>query len=242
MAAARRNNSTQAEIQPEDLNNPFAEGALRLVAKEKYVMGERKGQACVAKWFKSGTVYEVVYFKDDIKAAEKALEILEKWNASGFINRHAYLNMPEVWIGVSGQIEGHMLLIEPFIENWVKFNSNTGWADTDTPWPRVMQALSHFSYHTTGGNMDLCDLQGGYYRDGVILSDPVILSRTKSFGVTDLGPAGISSFFSHHVCNEYCRSSWQTPRDRAMHYTPIKSTTMEYVPTHHSRAPLTRSG
>ena len=49
--------------------------------------------------------------------------------------------------------------MEPFIENWEKFNSNTGWNNEGTPWPRVMQALSHFSYHASAGSTVLCDLQ-----------------------------------------------------------------------------------
>ena len=32
-----------------------------------------------------------------------------------------------------------------------------------------MQALSHYSYHITGGQFLMCDLQGGWYSDGVIL-------------------------------------------------------------------------
>ena len=94
---------------------------------------------------------------------------------------------------------------QPFINNYAKYNSNTGWADTRTPWPRVMQALSHFSYHITGGQMVLCDLQGGLCKGGTILTDPVIMSRTNSYGVTDLGPDGISNFFARHKCNEYCK-------------------------------------
>jgi hypothetical protein len=45
-----------------------------------------------------------------------------------------------------------------------------------------MQALSHYSYHTSGGQFLVCDLQGGIYRDGVIL-DPIILSREPSASV-----------------------------------------------------------
>lgn len=68
-----------------------------------------------------------------------------------------------------------------------------------------MQALSHFSYHITGGNFVLCDLQGGIYQHEIVLSDPIILSRTREYGVTDLGPEGISSLFSQHYCNGFCR-------------------------------------
>ena len=33
-------------------------------------------------------------------------------------------------------------LVEPFIQNYQKFNSNTGWKDDWGAWPQVMQALS----------------------------------------------------------------------------------------------------
>ena len=53
--------------------------------------------------------------------------------------------------------------MEPFIDNWEKFNSNTGWNNEGTPWPRVMQALSHFSYHASAGSTVLCDPQVNPY-------------------------------------------------------------------------------
>lgn len=45
-----------------------------------------------------------------------------------------------------------------------------------------MQALSHFSYHFSDGNLLLCDLQGGIAQDHIILTDPVILSKERKFG------------------------------------------------------------
>lgn len=137
---------------------------------------------------------------------------------------------------------GHKVLVEPFIKNWEKFNSNTGWANNDNPWPMVMQAISHFSYHITNGHMVLCDLQGGCYSDGVILTDPVILSNTRSFGVTDLGPKGISSFFSQHVCNSYCRPTWLKPQDKQKYFAPVKCTTMTlpWAPTQQTGVTATK--
>ena len=94
-----------------------------------------------------------------------------------------------------------------------------------------MQALSHYSYHITGGQLVLCDLQGGVVwtkkTKGIILTDPVILSRSGSYGLTDLGQDGISTFFSRHVCNSYCRSHWAKPRAATAHYPASASTTME---------------
>lgn len=91
-------------------------------------------------------------------------------------------------------------MVEPFVENWQKFNSNTGWSSTESSWHDAMQALSHYSYHMSAGEFVLCDLQGGLYEDEVILTDPALLSRRRMYGMTDLGHEGnylhlfISSF------------------------------------------------
>ena len=145
------------------------------------------------------------------------------------INRIVQVNIPEVWTFqpcFGSPVSGKKVLQEPFLQNYQKFNSNTGWADNDTPWPQVMQALSHFSYHVSFGHFALFDLQGGVHSDSVVLTDPVILSRNKMYGVTDLGPRGISSFFSNHVCNEFCSASWMKPADRCRYFRPQAGTSM----------------
>lgn len=91
--------------------------------------------------------------------------------------------------------------------------------------------------------MVLCDLQGGCYRDGVVLTDPVILSRVENqYGVTDLGPKGILNFFHHHVCNEFCKSQWSRPKNTAAHFQKTSGTSMvlaKHAPTHASRHYMT---
>jgi hypothetical protein len=195
----------------------------------------------VCKWFKTGQVFEDAFFSEDIKAADKAIDIVQKWNDKAIIDKNVRLNLPEVWTFVPGcSRAGVKCLQEPFIENWQKFNSNSGWVGGDgTNWSDCMQALSHFSYHYTGGQCVLCDLQGGIYADGAVLTDPVILSRSHEYGVTDLGPAGISTFFSTHVCNEYCRADWSSPADQRR-VLPVQSGTSmmmggQHVPTRSSR-------
>ena len=115
-----------------------------------------------------------------------------------------YLNHPGVWeYDESSQYKGQKLLVEPFIENFQKFNSNSGVAigAEGANWSSLMQALSHYSYHTSGGRYLLCDLQGGIIKSdcilngNAVLTDPVILSRDREFGITDLGAGGISTFF-----------------------------------------------
>ena len=240
--ASRKNNATMAKFSGGSLANPYAEGAFRWVAKGRYIKGARAGEPCVCKWFKSGHVDEAKFFDLDIKAMFKAYDIVKAWNSKCMIDKHIKVNIPEVWTFEEqhgSAVSGKKVLQEPFILNYEKFNSNNGWADNDTPWPRVMQALSHFSYHVSGGDLLLCDLQGGVYDDTVVLTDPVILSRDQKYGITDLGSKGISSFFSQHECNEYCSKKWRRPSNEKRYFHPQASTSMlqggtderQYVPT-----------
>jgi len=227
--SGRYNDSSRAMYTYNALTYPFAAGAFRWVAKGKYTSGNRAGQASVCKWFKSGTVFEEDYFTLDIKAVDKALDIVNRFNQLNVVSKTIKVNVPEVWEfnrDCSGEWAGSKTLSEPFIANYQKFNSNTGWTDTRRNWAKAMQALSHFSYHVSGGMFVLCDIQGGIYQDSVVLSDPVILSRNRDYGVTDLGAMGISSFFYHHTCNEYCRSNWTRPSNPVEYYEPRMGTSM----------------
>lgn len=242
--SGRYNVSSGASFTEEAMRYPFGEGGFRWVAKGKYTRGERAGQACVCKWFKSGETFEADYFILDIKAVSKALDIVNKFNQLGIVDKAVKINVPAVWTCCddSNEWAGNKALIEPFIQNYQKFNSNTGWTDVSRDWALVMQALSHFSYHISGGNYVLCDLQGGIYQYEVVLSDPVILSRTREYGVTDLGPDGISSFFSQHNCNNYCRSHWTKPANPYQYFDPVPGTSMmrHDVPTAMSKPRNTR--
>lgn len=224
--SGRHNLSSSATVNHAELENPFAEGAFRWVAKGTYTSGPRSGQPAVHKWFKSGSVFSKDFFTLDIKAVDKALEFIDKFNELGVVGKVIKLNIPTVWQFTSGLRQGEKILVEPFIRNYQKFNSNSGWTNDDDGWAEVMQALSHFSYHISGGFYVLCDIQGGIYSREVVLSDPVILSRTRQFGVTDLGPAGISSFFCEHYCNDYCRPHWSRPANPVQHFRPVSGTSM----------------
>jgi len=70
-------------------------------------------------------------------------------------------------------------------------------------------------------------------------ADPVINSRSESYGVTDLGAEGISTFFAEHCCTRYCQAHWQIPRNTAVHYAVRSGTTMELYGGHYARG---RSG
>jgi len=116
------------------------------------------------------------------------------------------INRPDVW---HERRDGQKVLVEPLLCNFQKFNSNTGYTrgsrDDITD---LMQALSHFSYHYTSGEYLLCDLQGSRDRTHCTLTDPVVFSATREFGLTDLGNDGMKNFFYYHRCNRFCRRCW----------------------------------
>lgn len=191
-------------------NKHFAEGAFRYVYRGKFTTGPRAGEACVAKEFKTGCVYEETFFQDDIKAVQKAGEIIKDFNECSGISKPIYINEPEVWTYAQGSSwVGQKTLVEPMIAGeYFKFNSNTGYAAPDAD---AMQALSHFSYHHSQGKTLLCDLQGGRFSDSYVLTDPVILSEKKEYGATDLGQEGISNFMAYHKCGRFCNPKWKRP-------------------------------
>jgi len=161
MSYRRTNDSSECIVHRERI---FASGTFKNVWEGTYTEGPRHGQPCVAKEFKTGSVFEDHYFQEELAIVRHTQKILDDWHATSATNRHIYLNTPEIWQNVD---EGTKCLVEPMIENFEKFNSNTGWVQTaGGVWSEAMQALSHFSYHNSGGQLLLCDLQGGVYRDG----------------------------------------------------------------------------
>ncbi|KAM0479033.1 hypothetical protein ACHAPX_005012 [Trichoderma viride] len=194
---------------------PYVETTLRSVAKGAYGLGPRWNEPCVVKWFKSSANFADVFFTLDVNAVNLAMEIVNKFNKC-LTYKTIKVNIPEMWTASNDSTSpwaGKTVLCEPFIKDYQKFNSNTGWNDASATWGEIMQALSHFSYHESNGGHVLCDLQGGLNGDEAVITDPVILSRGRSHGVTDLGQEGISNFFSQHVCSVYCQDSWIKPSD-----------------------------
>ena len=206
--AVRTNDSTTAEI---ERDREFARGQFKMVFRGSYTEGPRNSQYCVSKEFIDRESFEREFFASEIRVCEEAAIIVGRFNQEmGFEKGSPFrfhLNMPAIW---TYRVSGVLSLVEPLLDNFEKFNSNSGWVSPGFEW---MQSLSHFSYHVSGGRFALCDLQGSYSRSsGVILTDPVVMSRTKEFGPTDLGPAGIEAFFARHKCGTWCKAQWNLPK------------------------------
>jgi hypothetical protein len=231
------------------LETRWSQGTFRWVHKGIYSAnpfipgdtgGTQYGQPCVLKEFKTGSVYEESFFNDDIRAVEKAAEIIQAFNRESFTGcspsekkKTVHLNRPQVWREIYPDATGRFKkkLVEPMLEGtFIKFNSNSGYAKPGTDY---MQALSHFSYHYTNRQYLLCDLQGGHYDDSYVLTDPVIMSsdNSKRFGSGDLGSEGIDNFFAHHECNDYCRHQGQQPSSSLSYWCqPIQPHVSSRIP------------
>ena len=152
-------------------------------------------------------------FERDIRVSRKASEIVHEFNELEVFSRPVQVTIPEVWkfdSQAKNGLGGVMYIQEPFIRGFHKFNCSSGWVDpSGTSCSLAIQALSHFSYHISGGRFLLNDIQGGEYPKCVIITDPVIHTGDDSdFADGDLGPDGINSFFRTHKCNRFCDKSW----------------------------------
>lgn len=141
--SSRWNNASRATVERYRL---FGEGSFKHVYRGTYTAGERTGEACVVKEMKSGSTWMATVFDNEIEVVNRAVDIIEQFNNAGIISRRILMNRPEVWCyddTADRTIAGASILVEPLIENFEKFNSNSGWAAThrvDEPgWTQVMQ-------------------------------------------------------------------------------------------------------
>lgn len=171
------------------------------------------GQPVVLKRFLKPSRKVLEYWQQDIEASKEAQRFANLFNKEINSSKQITFIVPII-IECPSEIcapfeKGESVLVEPFLgkDVYQKFNSNSGWVNKDCG--LSMAAFSHFTYHSSGGKMLVCDLQGVKTENGYILTDPVICSVQQTFGLTDTGEAGIRSFFDSHDCTELCKSSWK---------------------------------
>lgn len=153
------------------------------------------------------------YWREDIRASQIAQKITDQYNEDMNTSKPIYFVLPVVHhcFGDIGRPfkPCERVLIEPYLgDSYEKFNTNHGLVLQSMAQGLSMSTLSHFSYHISGGQYLLCDLQGVKNKDRYILTDPVICSLTEEFGITDLGEDGIRSFFANHQCTPLCGKRW----------------------------------
>ena len=199
-------------------NTVIGRGAFRTAYAATYVGGNRNNQEAVAKCFKPEyRGLENEFFNSDFQVADKAIQYAEEWN--NFCDSDETILVTRGDVKTAGN--GKKYLVEPLIRYFTKFTSNNGWITDDEGWcGEAMEAFTHYTYHRSGGNLIVCDLQGRYRnnrfnrnKSRFELTDVAVCSRRCAYGPTDLGEKGIDSFFHNHVCNQFCNQTgrWQRP-------------------------------
>lgn len=166
----RHNESQDVDI---DTTRVVGSGTFKTVFPGIYKSGERKGQQCVGKVFKRSAAdpssrVAKKQFDAELDVVQRTQRIIDDFEAQGYmqpgrrlaLNHHKVVNV--CWPKLGPEIICPMM-VEPMIENFEKFNSNSGWVQPGHEW---LQSLSHWSYHNSEGRYLLCDLQGGKTRDG----------------------------------------------------------------------------
>ncbi|CAK9081430.1 unnamed protein product [Durusdinium trenchii] len=87
---------------------------------------------------------------------------------------------------------------------FIKFSSNDGFVNY-IDHSLEAQAFVHFTYEACGEEMMVSDIQGVRVDNGILLTDPQILSSWHGFGPGDLGAGGMSSCMESHECNYLCQ-------------------------------------
>lgn len=232
-SSAARTNLTSNRVQLHK-NNVVGEGVFRVAYAGTYIGGNRNQQEAVCKSFKSRfRVIEDEFFRYDFHVADRAIDLAEDWNDMCELGKEILITRGDVHT-----IGGTQYMVEPLIRYFTKFTSNNGWIadEEDEGWQALaMEAFSHYTYHRSGGNLIVCDLQGRHRHDPYNsnrcrfeLTDPAICSRRRQFGPTDMGEKGIESFFDNHSCNRFCNydGRWQRPRETRQWFSLSSSTAM----------------
>lgn len=225
---AARTNLTSDDVRIEEY--VLGEGSFRICLAGTYVGGNRNGQDAACKRFRREFRHmEDEFFSQDFRIADKVIDIATDWNEICDKGKEILVNRGSIHYSRSGI----KYLVEPLIRYYEKYTSNTGWIGNTDRWQvRCLEAFSHYSYHRSGGEMLICDIQGRYRnnrynpsKSRFELADPAICSRNRRFGPTDLGEKGIDSFFANHVCNEFCNNNWARPRGQCRQWFTLSAGT-----------------
>ena len=166
--------NTDCDSHAHYMGPPFAEGSFRYAFKARYCRGAIKhgkevGKKCVVKKFKHKHVYNMDFWKRDLKMCETSQQLANGWNKLKKISKSYIVLQPIIGIcqdkytieSNKNQPQfGEQLLCEDYLDGkFQKWNSNSGWIENNSIDSSV-QAFCHWTYHYTDRNFLFCDAQG----------------------------------------------------------------------------------
>lgn len=118
-SSSRLNNSNHCQV---ILRNYISEGGFKYVSKGYYDEGQRKGQACVGKIYKTGSVYIDKPFEKELLTSEQSLTLIHAFNKAGFIDKIVRLNKPEIWRKDYPPHEKHLTEVKKKLISFIHFS------------------------------------------------------------------------------------------------------------------------
>ena len=168
---------------------------------------------CVAKMFKR-KVSSKTYF-DEALTQVVAECFAQEFNRYQEKYRIAFL--PAAVMALKDRND-QLLGVEPLMKGeYKKHNDNDGHVETNEFLP---QAFSHYTWEASGHSLVVVDIQGVSH----CYTDPQIHSiEGRSFGVGNMGPAGILKFLKSHRCNRVCQDLRLPVITRSVAVTHVES-------------------
>lgn len=211
---------TAAEFNP----TPFAEGRFRRAYRGTWTAPpEIAGRACVVKELKSNYTWKATDWDETVKINKKAQEMATAFNSLTNTSRPiTYSDVHVMQVTGGAQLDrppklNEYVTCEDYIPgNFTKWCNNYGYIGTGSS---SLPAFMHWSWWYTDGEEMVADLQGVQRGDAYLLTDPVIMSLSQTYGATDTGVEGMAMFFLHHTtCNSFCSN---LPKPTPAHFHRI---------------------
>ena len=190
-------------------SEPFAEGRFRYAYKAKWVKPvSRAGEMCVVKKFKDTYSWKRTDWDTTKKIYSKAHDLAKQFGRGieftscevGQVKRSD--NAPK------GPKLEEYVVYEQYLEgDFNKWCNNYGYVSKEARGvDYTLPSFMHWSWIYSKGREMVGDLQGVKKpRGGYRLTDPVIMSTSGQYGVTDTGIEGMAMFFLIHECSDICR-------------------------------------
>mmetsp|Transcript_9 Transcript_9/g.20 ORF Transcript_9/g.20 Transcript_9/m.20 type:complete len:818 (+) Transcript_9:123-2576(+) len=177
---------------------PFAAGAMRDAFRYTDLSQKPGNQSFIAKFLKVPMESELEYWQD-ASMQGLAQEWAQRFNSKNVIpTKIGFLNA--CVLQLIERPGGPLCCGERYIEgDYVKWSNNWDFVDDSRNTPH---AFSHYTYHESGGDLVVIDVQG----IGNVFTDPQIHTRDMRLSRGDLGPQGIEAFCRSHKCSSLCRA------------------------------------
>lgn len=202
---------------------PFGEGRFRRAYRGTWTAPpEIAGRACVVKELKSNYTWKATDWDETVKINEKAQEMATAFNSQTNTSRPiTYSDVKVLQVTRQGPNKtpklNEYVTCEDYIPgNFTKWCNNYGYIGSGSS---SLPAFMHWSWWYTDGEEMVADLQGVQRGDAYLLTDPVIMSLSQTYGATDTGVEGMAMFFLHHkTCNSFCSN---LPKPTLAHFHRI---------------------